>query len=113
VPTTTATTAPVTTTTAAPTTPITPGTVDVTIQNFAFVPASITVPAGTTVTWTNEDSAPHQILSDATPMFMTGALFMSSQLQQGQKFSFTFNNPGTYAYHCAIHAFMKGTIIVT
>jgi plastocyanin len=98
--------------TAASTTPL-PSTSDVGIQNFAFVPASVTVPAGTTVTWTNQDSAPHQIISDATSLFSTGAIFMSGQLTQGQKFSFTFNTAGTYAYHCGIHPFMKGTITVT
>lgn len=106
------TTVPALTTTAAPTTPL-PSTVDVGIQNFVFVPASVTVPAGTTVTWTNQDSPPHQIVSDATSLFSTGAMFMSTQLTQGQKFSFTFNNAGTFAYHCGIHPFMTGTITVT
>jgi plastocyanin len=110
-PATTATTAP--TTTAAPTTPLPLAPVGVAIQNFAFVPASVTVPAGTTVIWTNQDSAPHAIVSDATPLFSNGAIFTSSQLAQGQQFSFTFNNAGTYLYHCGIHPFMKGTITVT
>jgi len=104
------TTEPAMTTTAAPTPPVT---VDVTIQDFAFSPPSVTVPVGTTVTWTNQDSAPHQIVSDATPLFSLGALFTSNQLLQGQTFSFTFNNAGTYAYHCGIHLFMKGTVTVT
>jgi plastocyanin len=85
----------------------------VSIQNFAFVPVSVTVPAGTMVIWTNQDSAPHQVISDATPLFSNGAIFTSSQLNQGQTFSFTFNNAGTYLYHCGIHPFMKGTITVT
>jgi len=100
-------------TTAAPTTPSPPSPVAVTIQNFAFDPASVTVPKGTTVTWTNQDSAPHTIASDATPLFSMGALFTSNQLGQGQTFSFTFNNEGTYLYHCGIHPFMKGTVTVT
>jgi len=111
--TTVATTLPVTTTTAAPTTPSPPPAVAVTLQNFEFIPASVTVPKGTTVTWTNQDSAPHTIISDATPLFSTGAIFMSPSLGQGQKFSFTFNNEGTYLYHCGIHPFMKGTVTVT
>ena len=100
------TTPPVITTTAAPATPTTIPPVAVTIQNFAFIPASVTVPAGTTVTWTNQDSAPHQVASD------TGA-FSSITLGQGGKYSFTFTSPGTYPYHCSIHTFMKGTITVT
>ncbi len=85
----------------APRTPVT-----VTIQNFAFSPASVTVPAGTTVTWTNHDAASHQIASD------TGA-FEGSPIGQGSSYSFTFNTPGSYPYHCAIHPYMKGTITVT
>jgi plastocyanin len=53
------------------------------------------------------DSAPHQIASDT--MAFTG----SQTLGQGGTYSFTFTTPGTYSYHCAIHPFMKGTIIVT
>jgi plastocyanin len=112
-PTTVATTPPVVTTTAAPATPVVPTTSDIAIQNFAFSPESITVPAGTTVTWTNQDSAPHTIVSDMTTTQSLGALFTSPQLLQGQKFTFTFRNPGTYGYHCSIHTFMKGTVTVT
>ncbi|VVB57167.1 Plastocyanin [uncultured archaeon] len=61
---------------------------------------------GAAVTWTNEDSAPHTITSS------TGA-FDSGTLQQGQSFSFKFDTPGTYEYHCAIHSRMKGKITVT
>ncbi len=99
--------------TAAPTTPLPPQPVSVAIQNFAFVPPSVTVPTGTMVIWTNQDSAPHTIVSDATPTFSLGAIFMSNQLGMGQTFSYTFNNPGTYLYHCGIHPFMKGTVTVT
>lgn len=73
------------------------------IQNFAFSPATLTVKKGTTVTWTNNDSAPHQIKS---------ATFNSSQLGKGQTFSFTFNDSGTFDYSCAIHPSMLGKIIV-
>jgi plastocyanin len=104
---------PSATTTAVPTTPLPPAPVGVAIQNFAFVPESVTVQAGTTVIWTNQDSAPHTIVSDATPLFSLGAIFTSSQLAQGQQFSFTFNSPGTYLFHCSIHPFMKGTVTVT
>ena len=106
-------TSPPATTTATPTTPSTPLTVSVALQNFAFSPPSVTVPKGSTVAWTNQDSAPHTIVSDATPLFSVGAIFTSPQLGQGQTFSFTFNTEGTYAYHCGIHPFMKGTVTVT
>jgi plastocyanin len=73
------------------------------IQNFAFSPASLTIKAGTTVTWTNKDSATHTVSSSA---------FNSGNLANGSKFQFTFSNPGTYNYSCGIHPSMKGTIIV-
>ena len=101
-------TAPQSTGTAAPVAPAAgPGTI--TIRSFAFSPQEITVAQGTTVTWTNQDSAPHTITSD------TGApeAISSDSLSQGASFSFTFTKPGTYPYHCSIHPSMKGTIIVT
>jgi plastocyanin len=73
------------------------------IQNFAFSPQTITVAAGTKVTWTNEDSAPHQIKSDT---------FNSNNLNTGESFSFTFDQVGTYDYICSIHPSMTGKIIV-
>jgi len=73
------------------------------IQNFAFNPASLTVKKGTMVTWINNDSAPHQIKS---------ATLNSSQLSNGQSFSFTFDMVGTFDYSCAIHPSMLGKIIV-
>ena len=75
----------------------------VSIKNFAFNPATLTVSSGTTVTWMNNDSAPHQIKSDT---------FNSSALNQGEKFEFKFDTPGTFNYSCSIHPSMKGTIIV-
>jgi plastocyanin len=90
-----------------------PGPVAVAIKDYAFSPASLTVSGGSTVIWTNLDSPAHQVVSDATSLAMTGSLFMSGQLQQGQTYSFTFTIPGTYLYHCGIHPFMTGTIIVT
>ncbi len=77
----------------------------VTIKNFAFDPATLTISKGTTVTWTNEDSVPHQIVSDSNA-------FSSSPLGKGQTYSFTFSEIGTFSYHCAIHPSMKGTIAV-
>lgn len=78
----------------------------VTIRNFAFGPRSVTVKRGATVHWTNRDSEAHTVTSDA------GA-FNSPVLQPGAGFSFTFTKPGTYSYHCSIHPFMKGTVVVS
>jgi plastocyanin len=78
----------------------------VTIRNFAFSPQVVTVTAGTIVHWTNQDSEAHTVTSDA------GA-FGSSALQPGAGYSFTFTKPGTYAYHCTIHPFMTGKVVVS
>lgn len=77
----------------------------VAIQNFAFNPSALTVKAGTTVTWTNEDSVAHDVISDS------GA-FSSDSLSTGQTFSHTFDAAGTYEYHCGIHPSMRAKIIV-
>ena len=82
-------------------------TTSVTISNFAFHPAAVTVKAGSTVTWTQEDTDVHTV-------HVGGAGgFTSPTLQKGQTFSHTFKSPGTYAYICSIHPFMHGTVIVT
>jgi plastocyanin len=78
----------------------------VTIRNFAFGPQVVTVTLGTTVHWTNQDSEAHTVTSDA------GA-FNSPVLQPGAGFSFTFTKPGTYSYHCSIHPFMTGKVVVS
>lgn len=78
----------------------------VTIHNFAFGPQIVTVKPGVTVHWTNRDSEAHTVTSDA------GA-FNSSVLQPGASFSFTFTKPGTYSYHCSIHPFMTGKVVVS
>lgn len=77
----------------------------VTIQNFAFSPATLTVKVGDKVTWTNQDSAPHSATADDNS-FDTGVL------RQGQSGSITFSKPGTYTYHCSVHPMMKGIIVV-
>ncbi len=87
--------------------------VAVTIRNFAFSPSSITVPRGTTVTWTNQDAASHTVVNDATSTIAQGQLFSSGTLGTGQSFSYTFNDTGVYGYSCSIHPFMKGTVTVT
>jgi amicyanin len=85
-----------------------PGGTAITIKNFAFDPPALSVKAGTTVTWTNQDSVPHTIASD------TGSpvSFSSESLAPGSSYSFTFTQAGTYTYHCSIHPSMKGTVIV-
>ena len=79
----------------------------VTISNFAFSPATITVKKSTTVTWTNSDSVPHQPVADS------GTGPASQPLNNGQTYSFTYSSVGTFAYHCAIHPEMHGTVTVT
>ena len=77
----------------------------ITIQNFSFAPASLTVKAGTTVTWTNNDSPTHSVKwADGTAG--------SNPLATGSSYTRTFATPGTYAYVCGIHASMHGTIVV-
>ena len=78
---------------------------EVDIDQFTFTPQHITVKAGTTVTWINEDDVPHTIASSSK-------LFKSKALDSGDKFSFTFTTPGTYAYFCSVHPQMTGTITV-
>lgn len=77
----------------------------VTIQNFTFSPATLTVKVGDKVTWTNQDSAGHSATAD-DGSFDTGVI------AQGQSGSNTFTKAGTYTYHCSVHPMMKGTIIV-
>ncbi len=83
-------------------------TATVNINNFAFNPPNITVAPGTKVTWVNNDQAPHT----ATATDPAGA-FDSGTLQPGQRYSITFDQPGTYTYHCVIHPFMTGTVTVS
>jgi plastocyanin len=78
----------------------------VSITNFAFSPAAITVTVGSTVVWTNNDSVQHDITFD-------GGGIVSSVLNQNDTFSHTFPTAGTYHYICSIHPFMHGTVIVT
>ena len=66
------------------------------IDNFTFEPARLTVKAGTTVTWRNEDDIPHTVTS-------TARLFKSKALDTDDSFSFTFTEPGTYEYFCSLH----------
>ena len=80
-------------------------TAEVKIDNFSFGPAALTVPVGTTVTWTNRDDIPHTVVS-------TDGVFKSKVLDTDDKFSFAFTKPGTYPYFCSIHPKMTGQVIV-
>ena len=75
------------------------------IDNFSFTPATITVAAGTTVTWTNSDDIPHTVVSDDKS-------FKSKPLDTDEKFTYTFSKPGTYSYFCSLHPKMTGKIVV-
>jgi len=77
----------------------------VAIDNFSFSPVSITVPVGTTLTWTNRDDIPHTVVSDDQK-------FKSKALDTDEKFSFTFTEPGAYSYFCSIHPKMVAKVIV-
>lgn len=77
---------------------------EISIKNFKFNPATLTIKVGTTVVWTNNDGMPHKIKSDK---------FNSDTLNKGQTFKFTFLSVGEYDYLCSIHPSMLGKVIVT
>jgi plastocyanin len=78
----------------------------VTIEDFDFAPASLDVAAGASVTWTNQGGSGHTVTAD-------DGSFDSGTVAPGSTFTQTFAQPGTFAYHCAIHPSMKGTITVS
>ncbi|HET9180291.1 MAG TPA: cupredoxin family copper-binding protein [Terriglobia bacterium] len=82
-----------------------PGSTLVNIDNFSFGSGTLTVPAGTTVTWINRDDVPHTVVS-------TDKVFASSVLDTGDKFSYTFTKPGTYSYYCSVHPKMTAKVVV-
>jgi plastocyanin len=82
----------------------TPSTIS--IHDFKFSPATISVRSGARITVTNSDSAPHTVTAD------DGHSFDSGTVQQGASASIHAPGPGTYAYHCTIHPFMTGTVVV-
>jgi amicyanin len=88
---------------AAPANPV--ATTSVAIVSFAFSPAVITVKAGSTVTWTNQDEDAHTVAITGQPV--------SGPLQNADAYTHTFAQAGTYSYHCTIHPFMRGTVVVT
>jgi len=79
--------------------------VAVKIDNFVFGPQAITVPVGTTVTWTNSDDTPHTAVS-------TDGVFKSKVMDTDEKFSYTFTKAGTYSYYCSVHPKMTGQVVV-
>jgi plastocyanin len=85
---------------------VTPGPNEVIIQNFAFNPGTISVTTGTTVTWTNKDAVTHTVTSN------TAGLFDSGNIAPNGTYTHTFSTAGSYPYHCTIHPYMTGTVIV-
>lgn len=75
------------------------------IKNFAFEPARLVIPAGTKVTFVNQDSAPHTATAE-------NGSFDTGNLRRGKQAALTFKSPGTYEYFCAIHPKMKAVIVV-
>jgi plastocyanin len=82
-----------------------PALVEVKIDNFSFGPTTLTVAAGTTVTWKNNDDVPHTVVSD-------DKVFRSKALDTDDKFSYTFTKPGTYNYFCSVHPKMVAKVVV-
>ena len=78
----------------------------VTIADLAYSPTEISVAAGSEITWTNDDKAPHTVTFDDE------GVDSSEELKTGDTFSTTFDEAGTYAYTCAIHPDMKATVTV-
>jgi plastocyanin len=85
--------------------PVQSGEAKVSIANYAFDPASLTITTGTTVTWTNNDTIAHNVVGD-------DGSWSSNSLANGDKYSFTFTKAGTFSYHCGVHPSMKATITV-
>ena len=79
--------------------------VAVKIDNFSFSPATITVPVGTTIRWTNRDDIPHTVVSE-------DKTFKSKVLDTDEQFTYTFTKPGTYIYFCSIHPKMTAKVVV-
>ncbi len=83
-----------------------PGANEVFMQGMAFTPSVITVSAGTTITWINNDLVAHNVTSD------TPGVFSSGTLSSNESFSNLFNTPGTFQYKCTIHPTMTGSVVV-
>lgn len=87
---------------------------DVFVKDLRFNPKKLTVSAGTTVTWTNFDQTAHTITSDSndTTDAPKAQKFTSKPLSPGDTYKHTFDTPGTYKYHCSIHPYLTGEVIV-
>ena len=77
----------------------------VVVDNFSFAPATTAVGVGTTITWTNRDDVPHNVVS-------TEKKFASPVLDTDEQFSHSFDAAGTYKYYCSIHPKMTGQVVV-
>ncbi len=77
------------------------------IDNFTFNPPTLTVDAGTTVSWVNRDDVPHTVTSSNEPRTLN-----SPVLDTDGRYSVTFSTPGTYPYYCTVHPHMTATVVV-
>jgi plastocyanin len=77
------------------------------INNFMFMPAELTVAAGTTVTWINRDDTPHKVVDRDDPHRIK-----APALDTGDSFRFVYETPGIYHYFCSLHPYMQGTVVV-
>ena len=78
-----------------------------------FVPETLTVSTGTTVTWTNEDSTLHTVTSGSAESGNSGNEFDSSYLAAGKTFQHQFGTAGTFDYYCTLHPWMKGKVVIS
>jgi plastocyanin len=85
--------------------PVSTSSVRVKIDNFSFTPPTVTVPAGTKVTWVNADDIPHTVVADDQS-------FKSKVLDTDEAFTYTFTKAGTYSYFCSVHPKMTAKIVV-
>lgn len=93
--------------------PLPANTVEVRATSLKFVPQTVTIKAGTTVRWVNDDQTSHQPMSDNfDPEKKVPNSFSSKPMDTGGTFDFKFTTPGTYKYHCNVHPYMTGKIIV-
>lgn len=81
-------------------------------DNSKYVPSTLTISKGTTVTWKNTDSTLHTITSGSAEVGEPGKDFDSSYLAGGKTFEWTFGNTGTFDYFCTLHPYMKGQVVV-
>lgn len=91
-----------------PPAPVAPAQVSVDILNYQYVPKTITVKVGTTVTWTNRDTVPHTVTVTGANGGPDSTLF-----RQNETYSYTFDKAGTFDYYCKPHPYMKGSVVVT